>query len=401
MSRSAEYAIRGFLYQFNKSLLAILRSENGDEITLEGIVEDLEVFSPSGLTAIQCKYHSAADSFAPSKVFEPLLQMMLHYHHNQGASIRYILFGHYPGLETDPPRSDLRGYVQSALRSKNLALRGLISELPQIFDIDGFVDRFSMEVGPDLDTLISQVCVALGENGIPADDIDTLAYPNAVNMVAMLSTKADVAVRTITKASLLASLIAIRRTAISRWTMALRTRKKLLEAKRKQLKPHLSINSRLRCFLINFDQLGLQVDQFVSFVRDYLNRYHFKPAHNLTPIFCISSKEVVLHKIIRLLFEKGVKVADGFVAGHFEQSELFREPICARKNSEFRREFHLRLVRWEDNGSLLGSQKCDDLFVIGDVDLNSLNTFGWEIEQISTSSLAELKFILGVSDVID
>jgi hypothetical protein len=401
MSRSAEYTIRGFVYQFNKSLLAILQSGKDEEITLEGIVEDVEVRSPGGLTAIQCKYHGSVHSFVPSKIYEPLLQMMRHFHQNRGASVRYILFGHFRGMEDAPQRSELKRYVQSALRSQSLALKVLISEFSERFDVDGFLRKFSMELGPDLDTLTSQVYGALRESGIPGEDIDTLAYPNAVNMVATLSTKADVLERTITKASLLAHLMAVRRTAISRWTMALGTRKKLLDARRRQLKPHLSINSRLRCFLINFDQLGAQVDQFVSFVRDYLNRYHFKPAHNLTPIFCLSSKEAVLPEIAHLLFEKGVKAADGYVAGHFEQSDLFREPLCARKNSEFRREFQLRLVRWQDHGSLLGSQKCDDLFVIGDLDLNSLKTSGWEIEQISTSSLAELKFILGVSDVID
>lgn len=401
MSRSAEYAIRGFLYQFNKSLLAILQSGAGEEITLEGIVEDVEVRSQSGLTAIQCKYHETADSFTPSKVFEPILQMMVHFHRNQKASVQYILFGHHPGLDAAPSQSELRGYAKSALKSKNVALQTMISLLPQGFSVDAFLARFSLVVGPGLDALCDQVCVALKENGIPEGDIETLAYPNAIHIVATLSSKTSEAERKITKTSLLGHLLAIRRTAISRWTMALKSRKKLLDARRKQLKPHLSINSRLRCFLIDFDQLGVGVNEFVSFVRDYLSKYHFKPAHNLTPVFCLSSSPTTPAEITHLLFEKGIKVADGYVAGHFEQSELLREPICAGRRNDFRREFHLRLIRWQDHGHLLDSHKFDDLFVIGEMEIESLKTDGWEIEQIAVGSITELKFVMGVSNVVD
>lgn len=43
MSRAADYTIQGFLYQFNKTALVILGAQDDDAITLEGIVEDIEV----------------------------------------------------------------------------------------------------------------------------------------------------------------------------------------------------------------------------------------------------------------------------------------------------------------------------------------------------------------------
>ena len=43
MGRSADYTIQGFLYQFNKTILEILAAENDQLITIEGIIEDIEI----------------------------------------------------------------------------------------------------------------------------------------------------------------------------------------------------------------------------------------------------------------------------------------------------------------------------------------------------------------------
>ena len=55
MSRAADYTIKGFLYQFNKTLLDILNSPDGSNITVEGIVEDVEIETSSGMTALAAR----------------------------------------------------------------------------------------------------------------------------------------------------------------------------------------------------------------------------------------------------------------------------------------------------------------------------------------------------------
>ena len=56
MPRTADYTIQGFLYQFNKTVLEVLKAQEDEVITVEGIIEDIEISSPSKLSAIQCKY---------------------------------------------------------------------------------------------------------------------------------------------------------------------------------------------------------------------------------------------------------------------------------------------------------------------------------------------------------
>lgn len=402
MSRAADYTIKGFLYQFNKTLLEILNSPDGSNITVEGIIEDVEITTPSLMTkAIQCKYHEASETFTPSSIFKPLLQMMCHFHANPAVNIRYILFAHYPSV-TGPAQPTIgRADLQAALDSNNKGSQKYVTHLRGKVDLDKFLAKFCMEFGPTFKNLVAQVNTALKANGIPEGDIDTLIYPNAINMIATISTKHKAKERKITKRQFLQDLKSVRSTAISRWTMAFRTRKQLLEARRKQLKTHLDKNSRLRYFVIDSESLSNHEAEIVLFIHDYLDKYHFKPAHICTPVVCLCTSKVNFKKIQYRLYEKGIISSDGYIGDCFDESRFFRDPITKGTGSAFKREFSLRLLRWEDHGSVLNNQKCDDLFIIGVPDCDSLNTVDINVEHLTATSFKEIKYVMGVSNVYE
>lgn len=399
MSRSADYTIKGFLYQFNKTLLEIFKSTDDGIVTAEGIIEDVDIATPAGITAIQCKYHEASESFTPSTIYKPLLQMMYHFLSNPDANIQYILFAHFPGvLSGAEPVIDINTF-NDALSSRNKDLQPLIALLGGKIDIDKFSQKFTMEFGPNFDDLVRQVTDALLAKGIPKDDIETLAYPNAINLMAGYCIKHDPEDRKITPSQFLETLKAIRQTAISRWTMALRTRKQLLDARRKQLKPHLDKNTRLRYFIVDSSRIADYDNEIVLFVSDYLDKYHIKPAHISTPLLCISTSEDDFSKVQYRLFQKGIISTDGYIGAHFDESRLFRDPlICKEGRSSLKREFSLRLVRWEVNKEVLNKRKCDDLFVIGEPDCSCINTSDINVENLPVTSLKEIKYVLGVSN---
>ena len=401
MSRAADYSINGFLYQFNKSLIEILGSAQDDVIALEGTVEDIEVHSASGMTATQCKYHEAAESFAPSSIYKPVLQMMEHFRANPQAQVRYVLFCHYPDMHDAPERTVLRQYAKESLESKNLDLKKLVTGLNGNVDIDGFLGQFSMAVGPKLDTLAAQACAALEINGIPKGDIDTLAYPNAIQLIAVISAKHNPADRKITKREFIERLRKIRKTAISRWTMALRTRKQLLDTRRKQLKAHLDLNARLRYFVIETGTLEDFEVAFVLFVKDFIGKYHFKQSHIGTPLFCLSVTKDKLNDIESRLYKAGIKTSTGYRGGEFEESDFFREPLCKSAKGQTEREFHLRLLRSEDHLVLLNSQRCDDLFILGEPDISLLKTEDVNVEHLAITSFKEVEYLMGVGNVYE
>lgn len=402
MSRAADYTIKGFLYQFNKTLLEILNSQEDSIITVEGIVEDVEIVTPAMMTAIQCKYHEASETFKPSGIFKPLLQMMDHFHANAGANIRYILFAHYPSVKGMAQPTVGKPELQAALDSKNKDFQAYIATLRGNVDLDAFLARFAMEFAATFDDLVTQVSAALKTNGIPDGDIDTLAYPNAINMIAGISVKHDPTERNITKRQFLEALKSIRKTAISRWTMALRTRKQLLDARRKQIKTHLDKNSRLRYFVVDAKTLDDYEEEIVLFVGDYLDKYHFKTAHISTPVLCLCTSREDFLSVQYRLFTKGIISTDGYIGEHFEESRFFRDPFTRKgAGSAVKREFSLRMLRWEDHGEMLNNRKCDDLFIIGEPGCDSLNTADVNVEYLAATSLKEVKYVMGVSNVYE
>ena len=94
--RQADSTIKGHLYQFNKSIYEILKAEDDESITLEGVIEDIDIQSPSSLTTIQCKYHEDK-KYQISSVATPILEMLCHYCESValGKSVSYILYAYY------------------------------------------------------------------------------------------------------------------------------------------------------------------------------------------------------------------------------------------------------------------------------------------------------------------
>ena len=380
---------------------SLIKRRAGVNNDLEGIVEDIDVASNATLTAIQCKYHEASATFTESAVYKPLLHMLKHFSDNPTVDIRYILFAHFPGASESPPTVD-KSTFQAALASVDKNLQKIIKAIPSGIDLNVFGDRFTMIFGPSYDDITKQVGAALENNGIPEGDIETLAYPNAIHMIATLSIQHDPTDRQVTRKQFLSNLEAIRTTAISRWTLALKTRVKVLKARRAQLKVHLDRNVRLRYFIIDPGGIEDYDTEIVLFISDYINKYHFKPAHTDTPILCLCAKRDQIQDVQHRLYTKGILTTDGYVGAQFEESFFYREPLSSKgSRGKVIREFNLRILSWDDQGRVLNDRKCDDLFIIGEPNCDVLDTVDVSVERLTDVTLKELKYVMGVSNVYE
>lgn len=147
LSRSADYTIQGFIYQFNKTLLEILNDENDAAISVEGIIEDIEVTTAFTTRAIQCKYHEGQKSFTLGNVYKPILQMMEHYLDNTDKNIEYKLYAHFPNEIEDTIHEITEENIQTIFQSRDQKFQKIISKLDGYVDIPGFLGRFTMEFG--------------------------------------------------------------------------------------------------------------------------------------------------------------------------------------------------------------------------------------------------------------
>ncbi|MCD0503674.1 hypothetical protein [Bordetella petrii] len=390
MGRSADYTIQGFLYQFNLTLSELLKATDDSVIAIEGIVEDIEVASFAGTKAIQCKYHETQNNYTPSIIYDPLLQMMKHFKSNPSAEIKYHLFAHFP----NNPRVVVSAVeLNGALKTKNKDLRKLAAEVADV-DIDGFLKVFTVSVTPKYDTLMEENAKGLEGVGFNKEEVETLFYPNAIQIIADLSIKHDANLRKISKKDFLETLRRIRSTAVSQWTLALKTRQKILETRRKQLKESLGVNVRLRHLAIFPEFLKDFDGQIVLFIKSFIDKYHFKIAHTQTPLFALDVSPEVFDGIAERLIGKDVTPNHGRPVRAFSEAHFFREPLVQKD----RKEFVLRFIRWDDYKNLVLKIKADDFFVVGDGDIADLDVTDVNLEILAAESFDEIKYMMGISN---
>lgn len=390
MGRSADYTIQGFLYQFNQTLAELLEAADDDVISIEGIVEDIEVASYTGTKAIQCKYHETKNNYTPSILYHPLLQMLKHFKSNPSAKIHYCLYAHFP---SNPAITITSQEINEALKSKNKDLRELIADLTDV-DVEGFLKVFSFSVTKKYDDLMEDNSKKLEEMGFNRVEIDTLFYPNSIQIIADLSIKHDANLRKTTKKDFFVSLRKIRSTAISQWTLSLKTRQKLLETRRKQLKENLSTNARLRHIAIFPESLEKFDDQIIIFIKSFIDKYHFKIAHTQTPLFALDISQDALDEIAERLIGKDITPNLGRPVKAFSEIYFFRDPMIQRE----KKEFSLRLICWSDYKKLTSKIKADDLFAIGNGDISSIDTKDINIEILGSDQFEEIKYMMGISN---
>jgi hypothetical protein len=251
------------------------------------------------------------------------------------------------------------------------------------------------------DDLAREVAKELEVAGFDHEDIEILVYPNAIQVIAELSILHQEKLRKITKNKLLADLRQIKVTAITHWTLALKSRHAILVARRKQLKANLSKNVRSRYFLFHAKKLYEFDDQVVLFISDYLDKYHFKQVHTRTPVFCVNVDETSLKSIQNRLMQKEIVANTGVDGDVFREERFFREPLILKKEGVMRREFSIRLMGFGGNKGALNNKKGDDLFVLGVGGYDGFDVKDVNVENLETSSIAEIKYLMGLSDVYE
>jgi hypothetical protein len=95
--RTAIDIIRGYFYQFDYSIISLLKLSNGTESILVEGVEDIDITTAKETTAIQCKYYEKTE-YNHSVIAEPIRLMLNHFKEvklGNKAEVKYKLRGYY------------------------------------------------------------------------------------------------------------------------------------------------------------------------------------------------------------------------------------------------------------------------------------------------------------------
>ncbi|RQV59869.1 hypothetical protein DF018_30040 [Burkholderia cenocepacia] len=394
MARTAEYSIKGYLYQFLRYLSEILVAEEGTKITIEGAIEDIDVVTPTLTTAVQCKYHEQADKFTLGKIYKPILLMLEHFSKNaaQVPTVYYRLFCYFP--EEGGTRSLTRTELDTVLATTSEPLKVIAGRIAAGVDLDAFLGRFKIEFGQSTDALQQSVVASLKAKGFSAEDVEAIIYPTAIQRIVDLATQGAVTDRTIEPSVFLQGLRRVRQVTFTRWTRELATRAQIFQRLRKDLKLSLGHNSRARHFVIDPGAIAHFDDDVVRFIKKFVERYSCKYLHDNPPLFAITGQYDVGALQARL-HDAGLRCADGLVGGvEFRASELFRRPL--RRRTPFAIEFSLRLAK-RAVMTESGMTRPDELFLVNVEDdawvHHDVNVHRFEIERLS-----DLEYVLQLRD---
>lgn len=427
--RQADSTIKGYSYQFIKSIIEILEAEDDATIVLEGAIEDIDIHSPSATTTIQCKYHEDK-KYLISSVSVPILEMLCHYCECSylGKTIKYILYAYFAENVDEVDMATFIDFLDStknrdifckyfhqiySITDNNMLFiankpkkteqeKKLLvdyykenrSALTLRVNISDFWSHFTYVKADKFDQLKASVIQKL-ESISEHDTAESLYFPNAFSLVASLSAKSLEKDRTITKNKLTTFLEQQKSILINRWTLQALGRKRLLKAKKIHLSSFFSSNSDVRIFVFSDEFLKNNSENIITFIHEFITKYYKKPRLQKPPIFVFDNNHSELMQIALLeLYKYQRQVNTGLLGNEFIADNFIYNKNCTP-------DFSCKMAILQNmNSGILEDCNVNQVYVIGDIniDLSSPNYF---IEKLDVSDINTVRYLVGLSKVLE
>ncbi len=427
--RQADSTIKGYIYQFNKSIYEILLADNDSEITLEGVIEDIDISSPTSLTTIQCKYHEDK-KYQMSSVAVPILEMLCNFCETSylGKDVKYKLYAYYQENVDDIELTDFINFIKST-QDKDIIVKyfyriysipdssilATANKIKKSSDdknnliayynknknslslrvaIADFWKHFEYIKAEQFDALKESILVELCK----LTDVDTassLFYPNAFSYIASMSSKADVNKRKTSRGQFIDFLSHQKTVLLNQWTLEALDRKAILKAKKESLAPMFASNTEVRAFLLSDGFLHTNSDFIIPFIREYVGKYYKKPRLQKPPIFIFGSNHSdLMQNVIVELYKYQQTVNNGMVGLQFFEDSFIN-------GSNYSSNYVCKVAS-ECNISIEVLEKClvNQLYIIGKSNHN-MCSINYEEEILDISSIKELKYLIGLNKTLE
>lgn len=428
--RQADSTIKGYLYQFNKSIDEILSSADNDVITVEGVIEDIDIQSPSGTTTIQCKYHEDS-KYQISSVAPPILEMLCHYCESAylGRSVSYVLYAYYSDNVDKVDMASFVDFLQSTkdkdilckyfhriytipdtkilnIANKQKKNKGEKEDLINYYksnrtslsmrvNISDFWHTFTYVKAKQFDILKEEVVQQLSA----ISDRDTalsLFYPNAFSVIASMSAKNDIAERKITKAALITILKEHKSLLINRWTLEALGKEKILKAKRRYLSSHFSSNADIRAFVFTDTFLDRNANETIALIHEYLNKYFKKPKLQKPPIFVFGSKHSdLMQSALIELYKYQRSVNTGFVGNTFVEDSFIYNRNCPP-------DFSCKMAVLKNiTVNTLEQCQVNQVYIIGKNESGGLHSVNFYTEELDVADINAVRYLIALSTTLE
>ncbi len=229
-SRDATATIRGYMYQFDATIRAILKMPNGEQLDVEGL-EDFDIGGDDPTALYQCKYY-AAQTLTPSELRDAILPMLKGFLALDGSARkhrRYHLYGYYKDSTPGVSQRTLQELQAALVQRKQVKTSSGKIDTQKIniqeklgatdADLKLFAELLTIHIGEEYGEhkrqTVAELKAALSVTEVEAKEH---LYPTALSMISALATGDTLAKRRTTKDDFCSQLLPSR-TLLSAWLL--------------------------------------------------------------------------------------------------------------------------------------------------------------------------------------
>ncbi|MDR6546667.1 hypothetical protein J2810_002773 [Chryseobacterium rhizosphaerae] len=337
-NRTAIDTIRGYLYQFDLTILELLQLSNDNSVvTIEGI-EDIDITDANEEIAIQCKYHSKTE-YNHSVIAKPIRLMLNHFKgvlNGTQNRIKYLYFGHFQQghekliqpITLDFLKSNLLTYKKENIEYKHY-------EDLQLNDVhlQNFLSLLEININAKSHEQQLNEIYKILKNQIQCDDFEAehFYYNNALKVVSTLAKEDNILKRKISKKEFIAEINS-KNVFFHKWFIQIRGKKQFLSELKNKYFVQYNPSPFERFFLLEVDPNSYNRSELKDIIflisKKWGNVRSKKDPNTFSPYLYINGiLEEELLCIKTELYNENLKSIDGFnfAGSSFNQKSIIEK----------------------------------------------------------------------------
>lgn len=339
-NRSAFASIKGYYYQFDKTILEILSLQNDDDsVVIEGI-EDIDIITHDETRAIQCKYLESK-SLVNSLIRKPIILMLNNFIErtiNGNAPIRYKLFGYYKDTiesVSTPTLTELKDILTwrektgNEYKTRNYQVENNISDN----QLSNFLEQLLIQTGKKFEEQQDEIIAKIQEEYRCAEiEAELYYYNNALTKVINLAKEESEENRKISKKEF-KQATDLKVALFNYWYILLRGREQYLRKLKANIKFCDALNSyKQKCLFIDTEIIDIDSVELplVIFIENVINKYYQleKVYYKNKPwTIIITLDENKISEVKKELIRKNIKFNDGLEHLEFSSNYFNAKPV--------------------------------------------------------------------------
>ena len=351
--RQANDTIKGYFYQFNKTIYEILSQNNKTaKIVVEGI-EDIDIKTDNTYSTIQCKYYSK-QTYNHSVIKEAIIYMFRHFSNNKSSNLRYKIYANFKDGQSKLPSSmQLKFFKDNFLTYKEKGIIHKVYEELNLNDneVKEFMKKIDIDINAvDYDTLESDVMKLLKKEMNSSNELIDLYFLKAGSIIKSIAIQETEDERTITKKQFIDKLMDVN-IILDKWYISKISKEKYCGLIRKKYFSTHNISPYERFFIIECPE-NTKISTLKQITNVISNKWSKLSKRTPQP-FCpyiifsnLNEDELLLLK--QSLYNDNFKFIDGY---DFKGSEFSVESIIQEAN--YKNKIQIKIFDIEDIDNVL------------------------------------------------